>query len=65
VSEYVYINLCCHPTLPESVEFMNSWLYKLVFKYLEVLVKEAREFVIKQKFNPFELCEKVALTFEN
>jgi hypothetical protein len=30
-----------------------------VQKYLEVLVKEVREFVVKFKFNPFELCEQI------
>ena len=39
VSEYVYFHLCCHPTSTQSVEFVTAWLYKLVYKYLEVMIK--------------------------
>ncbi len=59
ISEYVYFQLCCHPSTPQSIEFITAWLYKLVQKYLEVLVKEVREFVVKFKLNPFELCEQI------
>jgi hypothetical protein len=58
-SEYMYLQLCCHPSTPQSIEFITAWLYKLVQKYLEVLVKEVREFVVKFKLNSFELCEQI------